>query len=89
MKTADQIIDMYISEGYSSAYLVQDNPGTHYPEHSHTEEHSVYVLKGSMDIQVGEKKLAIVSWGRVDIPAGISHSVVVGEEGCEYVVAER
>lgn len=84
----EQLKQKLTAEGFPSVYEWTDSPGTIYPEHAHKGRVVLYITRGSVSFHGGIEKTVSVG-ERFDVPVGISHSVIVGPEGCDYVVGEE
>lgn len=69
-------------------YEWHDEPGVVYENHTHQGKVSLYVTKGSVTFSGGIEK-AVVTGERFGVPPGITHSAVVGPEGCDYIVGQE
>jgi quercetin dioxygenase-like cupin family protein len=65
--------------------LVELDPGTVVPEHSHANEQMGICLQGSLTFTVGEEVQEVAPGGTWTILAHVPHSVVVGPEGSVLV----
>lgn len=82
-------VQLLKDEGFSDVYIWEDKPGFEYPEHTHEKLAVHVILTGEMellDAKGGKRRL--LAGQRYDIPAGTSHSVKMGPQGCRYVVGE-
>lgn len=74
-------------QGFPIIYEWIDEPGTVYEEHEHKGRVAFYVTKGSVTFSGGiEKTLGPGEF--IEVPIGVKHTALVGEDGCEYVVGE-
>jgi len=64
-------------------YVWSNGPGDVYAAHSHTYDKVIYVVEGSIVFGLPEdgRKLTLHKGDRLDLPAGIVHDAVVGEQG--------
>ncbi|UCD88567.1 MAG: hypothetical protein JSW04_08820 [Desulfobacterales bacterium] len=72
-------------------YRWSNTPGDVYGVHSHTFHKVIYVLKGSITFglpDIGDKVLLHMG-DRLDLPAGVSHNAVVGNQGVVCLEAHR
>ncbi len=76
------------TEGFSVVYEWTDAPNKIYENHKHQGKVSFYVLRGSVTFS-GDINITVNSGERFDVPVGVVHSAVVGNEGCEWVVGEE
>ena len=88
MELSERYIRQLESEGYSQVYEGQDKPDTVYPPHVHEEKSSMCVTDGTITFEIQGEKTEVTAGNRIDIPANIEHSAVVGPEGVIYIVGE-
>jgi quercetin dioxygenase-like cupin family protein len=72
-------------------YRWSNSPGDVYGAHSHTFHKVIYVVKGSITFglpDIGDK-IQLYAGDRLDLPAGVSHNAVVGNEGVVCLEAHR
>lgn len=58
-----------------SMRLIEVPAGKSTPSHSHDYEHEIFVVEGSMDVNIGERKIPAVKDDFIFIPANIHHSM--------------
>lgn len=75
-------------EGFEPVKIV-NSPGDIYSQHSHPETKLLAILKGSMVVKVEEQTYMLKSGDKLVIPSEMTHSAVVGEEGCTFFWAEK
>ena len=88
MELSEQNLKILEDEGYTHVYEWFDEPGVHYDPHSHREDHSIIITEGSMNVTIGNETNSYISGDRLNIPAGTSHEINIGPEGCKYVIGE-
>jgi hypothetical protein len=66
-----------------------NGPGDRYGAHEHTYHKVLYCARGSIRFDVGSEAFGLEPGHRLHIPAGISHSAVVGPEGVRCVEAAK
>ncbi|MEK7650629.1 MAG: cupin domain-containing protein [Patescibacteria group bacterium] len=76
-------------QGFANVYDWEDKPNTEYPAHAHKGKVSFYVIKGSITMKLDQKTIILKPVDRIDVPVGVTHSAVVGSEGCTFVVGEE
>lgn|SRR6267142_88018 len=76
-------------EGFSHTYIWADGPNTRYPEHTHREETAHIILSGEMTLTMNGESHLFRAGERCDVPAGATHSAVMGRLGCRYLIGER
>jgi quercetin dioxygenase-like cupin family protein len=72
-------------------YRWSNSPGDVYGAHSHTFHKVIYVVQGSITFglpDIGDK-IKLYAGDRLDLPAGVSHNAVVGNEGVVCLEAHR
>ena len=89
MELSERYIQKFEEEGFVSVYEWQDPAGTVYPKHVHQGKVSLFVTDGSVTLDVLGEKKELVAPKRVDIPARVPHSAVVGPNGWIVIVAEE
>lgn len=75
-------------EGFAHVFDWHDEPNTKYDPHSHKGKVSFYIIQGSVTFSGGITE-TIKAGERFDVPIGVTHSAVVGPEGCDWVVGEE
>lgn len=76
-------------EGFVHTYVWADEPGAHYPEHTHSVETAHIILDGEMTLTMDGKSTTYRAGERCDVPAGRVHSAKMGPRGCRYLIGER
>lgn len=77
------------SEGFRYIYEWHDEPHVEYPAHTHKGKVSLFIGNGDITFQFSDGLVHTVRKGqRFDVPVGVSHTAMVGEIGCDYVVGE-
>jgi quercetin dioxygenase-like cupin family protein len=72
-------------------YRWSNAPGDVYGAHSHTYHKVIYVVKGSITFGLPDTRDRILlnAGDRLDLPGGISHNAVVGNQGVVCLEAHR
>lgn len=72
-------------------YSWSNEPGDVYSAHSHAYHKVIYVVKGAITFGLPElgETIPLVAGDRLDLPAGITHSAVVGNQGVVCLEAQR
>ena len=72
-------------------YSWSNRPGDVYSAHSHTFHKVIYVVKGSITFGLPDTgdKILLHTGDRLDLPAGVSHHAVVGNDGVACLEAHR
>jgi quercetin dioxygenase-like cupin family protein len=89
MELSERWIKKFEDEGYSSIYEQQDAPGTIHEERIRNGKVSLFVTDGSITLDLSGEKKDLKAGQRLDIPAGIPHSVVVGPQGWIGIIGEE
>ena len=76
------------NEGFKHIYEWKDAAGITYPEHSHKDKVTLFITEGSIVMNINKKEIFLKKGDRYDVPPRTSHTAIVGQEGCEYVVGE-
>lgn len=72
-------------------YRWSNSPGDVYGAHSHTFHKVIYVVKGSISFGLPDTgdRILLHTGDRLDLPAGVSHNALVGDEGVVCLEAHR
>ncbi|MGB2688900.1 MAG: hypothetical protein WBG61_12015 [Desulfobacterales bacterium] len=72
-------------------YGWSNSPGDVYSAHSHAFHKVIYVVKGSITFGLPDtgNRILLHTGDRLDLPAGVSHNAVVGNEGVVCLEAHR
>ncbi|HMQ05399.1 MAG TPA: cupin domain-containing protein [Pyrinomonadaceae bacterium] len=78
------------SDGYTS-FQWSDSPGAYYPEHSHPDDQSHFILSGTLELNVKGVGTVVLGPGDRDLmPAGTVHSArVAGDEPVVYLIGSK
>jgi len=75
-------VDQQLRAEADHCYQWSSGPSTQYAVHSHPYRKILYVERGSITfIPAGRPAIVMQSGDRLDLPAGMLHSAVVGERG--------
>lgn len=77
------------SEGFATTYVWQDEPGAHYPDHTHETETAHVILAGEMTLTMNGRSQTYRAGERCDVSAGAVHSAKMGPQGCRYLIGEK
>jgi hypothetical protein len=77
-----------VTEGFPIVYEWTDAPNTIYENHKHQGKVSFSVVDGSVTFS-GSINKTVSKWQRFDVPIGIEHSAIVGDQGCAYIVGQE
>ena len=89
MELSERYIQQLEKEGFASVYEWQDEPGTVYPEHEHEGKNTMMLTDGSAVAVVAGEEKVLSAGDRLDVPAGVKHSVTVGSDGWIVIVGEE
>src|SRR5215207_3005987 len=72
-------------------YSWSNGPRDTYASHSHSYNKVIYVVQGSITFGLPElgKQLTLKAGDRLDLPAGVVHDAVVGEQGVVCLEAHK
>lgn len=77
------------ADGYS-VYAWTDAPGTTYPPHTHGDDQSHWVVRGSIALTVSGEEYALGAGDRDWLPSGTVHAArVVGRSPVTYLVGSK
>ena len=65
--------------------VIEIEPGAVVPEHSHPNEQTGILLKGSLTFRIGEERRELQPGAMWVIPGGVPHDVVAGPDGAFLV----
>ena len=76
-------LDRLLTEAGLQFYRWSNGPGDVYNAHSHPYHKVIYVARGSITFGLPQRQmqLELLAGDRLDLPAGESHSAVVGPQG--------
>jgi quercetin dioxygenase-like cupin family protein len=76
-------------EGYES-FRWHDVPGASYPNHRHSNDECIWVLKGEMTFKIVDQMYQLKAGDRIYLPAKTPHEVAVpSDAGVTYLVGQR
>ena len=74
------------AEGYSVSEW-RDEPGTSYGPHSHAEDQSHWIIRGTLNFRVGWEDYTLHAGDRDYLPANTEHSAIVpNDEPVVYLI---
>ncbi|KAH6894141.1 hypothetical protein B0T10DRAFT_479628 [Thelonectria olida] len=80
------------SWGFHHVFTWTDAPSAHYPPHSHATLTTHLIIDGEMTLwyprEDPSQKTTYRAGSRIDVDAGRVHEVIVGSQGCTYVIGE-
>lgn len=79
-----------VTAGYGVVKWTSE-PVTGYPPHAHIYPETMWVVAGSLTLilPANDKLLELLPGDRVEVPQGVLHGVMAGEEGATYLLATR
>ncbi len=88
--TEDRIREIFQEEGLTP-HRWQNDPGHIYQAHKHDYHKIVFVVSGSIvfGFPVDNEPTTLIPGHRLDLPAGVIHNAVVGDEGVVCLEAHR
>lgn len=81
----DGLVGRAVVGAEASLVLIEIEPGTDVPEHSHPNEQTGILLGGSMTFRIGGEERELQPGATWVIPGGVPHSVSSGERGAVLV----
>lgn len=86
--TMSNIVNRMKSEGLRP-YMWMNMPNHRYAIRSHNYHKVLYVLDGSVEVQLPDsnRRFKLRTGDRIDIPAGVRHGTIVGHAGAKCVEA--
>lgn len=89
MHTEEQFRDQLANEGFTHIHVWRDPAEHFYPDHKHSAATAHIVLDGEMTIVIDGQQHRYFPGDRCDVPAGTTHSALVGSHGCRYLIGEK
>ena len=88
--TEQGIRDRLTAEGYGVVSW-NSEPATGYAPHAHIYPETMWVVEGSLTVMLPAdyRLLELLPGDRIEVPQGIVHGVMAGEEGAVYLLATR
>lgn len=77
------------SLGYINIDYKTDSAYKRYPPHSHENLTAHLIVKGSMTLTMFGRPHVLKSGDMLDVPKSVIHEAVMGENGCEFLTAEK
>lgn len=76
-------------EGYDS-FCWYDVPGASYPDHGHSHDECLWILKGEIEFHIGGVNYTLRPGDRLYLPKGARHTAKVPRtQGVTYLVGQR
>jgi len=75
-------------EGFE-VHVWRDPADRSYGEHRHTCDESLWIVRGSMRFEVGERAYPLGPGDRLELPAGVAHRATAGPDGASYLIGQR
>jgi uncharacterized protein YjlB len=72
-------------------YVWSNGPGDVYAAHRHSYHKVIYVVRGSITFGLPDsgEKVTLNSGDRLELPAGVTHNAIVGNQGVVCLEAHR
>ncbi|QQS44475.1 AraC family ligand binding domain-containing protein [Candidatus Roizmanbacteria bacterium] len=86
---SDEEIEHHIKKEGFVPLRISNAPGYVYSPHEHPETKLIAVLQGELQVVVQNQKYLCKKYDKIVIPGNITHSAVVGKEGCTFFWAEK
>jgi len=83
-----QLEETLLEEGFDP-FAWMDEPGKRYEPHSHAHDESIWIIRGSMQFEIGGKSYSLSPGDRLMLPRATQHEAMAGPEGCEYLVGQK
>ena len=84
----DKIINK-LKKYWNHVYIWIDKPNVIYENHKHPYDTKIIIVKGEMNLVIDKKKHHLKSGDETIIKNNEDHQAEIGENGCEYIVAEQ
>lgn len=90
LPTETALQNLLHSEGLE-AYRWSNDPGDSYEAHAHAYDKVLYVVAGSITFGLPDEGQHITMYpgDRLDLPAGVRHDALVGDDGVVCLEAQR
>ena len=85
--STDQITKELEAKGYRPQLISEPNDSS-IDEHSHERSHIIVLLKGELNLTLGDRSFAMQAGDLITIPPGQKHAAQSGENGCDYIWVE-
>lgn len=85
----NQIKKSLIEQGYTTIHDYDDPGGEYFADHSHEGEQKMFIVKGSMKVEMNNKEHMLNEGDELLFPAGMIHNATMGYQGCIYIVGEK
>ena len=78
-----------LRDGYSNLLFRDAIPFEGDEERAHDRDHKIVVFAGDIEITIGYQTVHLGAHDYFVIPRGTDRTVVVGSDGCRYLIAEK
>lgn len=82
-------MDALLRDGYSNLLFRDAIPFEVNEERSHDRDHKIAVFSGDIEITIGYQTVHLGAHDYYEIERGTDHSMLVGSDGCRYLIAEK
>lgn len=89
MAEISEIKNKLAREGFSIINEYDDPPGEFFPDHDHSADQYLVVLRGSMTVVMAGETTVLEVGDEIAFPARVVHNAKMGPEGCHYIDGER
>ncbi len=86
---AEQWVEKLQSEGWKNVSVSNHEPNTVFGVHTHHDPSVHVILQGELTITDQNGVKTVGEGGRIEFPAGTTHNVLCGSNGCTFVVGFR
>ena len=87
--TEQEWMNQLSREGFSNLLFCDAIPHTTEDDHAHDRDHKLAIFSGDMEIKMEYQTVHLGSHDYFEIPSGTVHAMIVGADGCRYLIAER
>ena len=89
MGNKEAIKQRMLREGFSIVNEYDDPPNEMFPNHDHSGDQLLVVVRGSIEVTINGKTSVLKPGDEIFFPAKMIHSAKVGPKGCLYIDGER
>ncbi len=87
--TQQEWIEKLTVEGFAGVRVIEFEPNMDLGQHTHEKQSVHIILKGEVTMTDETGSNTVIEGDRVDIEAGTTHSVKIGNEGCAMIMGEK
>jgi len=89
MENKEAIKQRLLRKGFSLINEYNDPPNEIFPDHDHSGDQLLIVVRGSIEVTMNGKTSILKPGDEIFAPAKVMHSAKIGPEGCLYIDGER